>query len=352
MGLTDQPIRCAIVGYGLAGKTFHAPLIAATPGLELYAVASSRPDAVRSDWPNVEPVADFESLLADPRVDLIVIATPDELHASQAIAALKAGKHVVVDKPFAATLADAQAIAAEAARSAKTCTVFQNCRWDSDFLTLRALIAAGELGEIVQFESHYDRFRPTLVDRWKERPGAGVWQDLGPHLVDQALQLFGPPLAVFADLAGQKDGAPVADYAHVLLRYPRLRVILHAAQIAHDASLRYVVHGTNGSFVKHGLDVQELQSKAGMVPGSPGWGIDPSPGTLTRRADDGETRCLVDGKPGDYRQFYVGLRDALTDGSPPPVLIDQALQVMRVIDAGHRSSAERREVDLTAHWDL
>src|ERR1700712_2588763 len=138
MALTDQPIRCAIVGYGLAGKTFHAPLIAATPGLELYAVASSRPDAVRSDWPNVETVADFESLLADPRVDLIVIATPDELHATQAKEALKAGKHVIVDKPFAATLAEAQAIAAEAAHSTKVCTVFQNRRWDAALLTIPA----------------------------------------------------------------------------------------------------------------------------------------------------------------------------------------------------------------------
>jgi predicted dehydrogenase len=348
VGLTDQPIRCAIVGYGLAGKTFHAPLIAATPGLELCAVASSRPDAVRSDWPKVETVAHFESLLADPRVDLIVIATPDELHATQAKEALKAGKHVVVDKPFAVTLAEAQAIAAEAAHSTKICTVFQNRRWDADFLTLQALIAAGELGEIVQFESHYDRYRPTLVDRWKEKPGAGVWQDLGPHLVDQALQLFGLPLAVFADLAGQKDGAPVADYAHVLLRYPRLRVILHASQIAHDPSLRYVVHGTNGSFVKHGLDVQEAQSKAGLIPGTLDWGVDPLPGTLTRRSDDGETRRLVDGQRGDYPQFYSRLRDALTNGSPPPVTIDQALQVMQVIDAGHRSSASRREIELAA----
>jgi predicted dehydrogenase len=134
----------------------------------------------------------------------------------------------------------------------------------------------------------------------------------------------------------------------VLLRYPRLRVILHASQIAHDPSLRYVVHGTNGSFVKHGLDVQEAQSKAGLIPGTPGWGVDPLPGTLTRRSDDGETRRLVDVQRGNYPQFYSRLRDALTNGSPPPVTIDQALQVMQVIDAGHRSSGSRREVELAA----
>jgi predicted dehydrogenase len=343
----SSPIRCAVVGYGLAGQTFHAPLIAATPGLELHMIVSSRPDSVHGDWPEVKVVADLATVLADPAIDLVVIATPDALHAEQAQAALTAGKNVVIEKPFSPTLTEALATADVAARSGKLCTVFQNRRWDADFLTLRRLIADGELGDIVYFESHYDRFRPQVVDRWKEKPGAGVWQDLGPHLVDQALQLFGMPIAVYADLAGQKPDAPVADYFHVVLRYPRLRVILHAAQIVHDHSLRYMVHGTAGSFVKHGLDTQESQSKAGLTPDDPDWGVDPSPGVLVRRGDDSESRRTIAGERGEYRQFYAHVRDALANGSPPPVTIDQALQVMTILDAGHRSHAERREIDLS-----
>lgn len=346
MTSSSETIGVAVLGYGLAGQTFHAPLIAATPGLALRAVVSSRPEAVRADWPRVEVLPDLDAALARDDIGLIVVATPDALHADQAIAALEAGRHVVVDKPFAQMLAQAERVAEAGARSKTVLSVFQNRRWDSDFLTLRRLIADGELGEVVHFESHYDRFRPAVVDRWKEKPGAGVWQDLGPHLVDQALQLFGPPLAVYADLAGQKPGAPVADYAHVLLRYGRLRVILHAGQIVHDPSLRYVVHGEGGSFVKHGLDAQESQSKAGLRPGDAGWGIDPSPGVLIRQGEDGPARSTVEAERGDYPRFYAGVRDAILTGDPPPVTAEEALMVMRVIDAGHRSHAERREIAL------
>lgn len=346
MTRSSAPIGVAVLGYGLAGQTFHTPLVAATPGLELRAVVSSRPKAVHADWPDVEVLPDLDAALARDDIGLIVVATPDALHADQAVAALEAGRHVVVDKPFAQTLAQAERVAAAATRSTGVLSVFQNRRWDADFLTLRRLIADGDLGEVVHFESHYDRFRPTVVDRWKERPGAGVWQDLGPHLVDQALQLFGPPLAVYADLAGQKPGAPVADYAHVLLRYDRLRVILHAGQIVHESSLRYVVHGTEGSFIKHGLDAQESQSKAGLRPGDPAWGVDPSPGVMIRQGADGPVRSPVEAERGDYPRFYAGVRDAILIGAAPPVTGDEALMVMRVIDAGHRSHAERREIPL------
>jgi predicted dehydrogenase len=343
---TSGPIGVGVLGYGLAGQTFHAPLIAATPGLALRAVVSSRPDAVRADWPAVEVLPDLASALAHDDIRLIVVATPDFLHADQAVAALRAGRHVVVDKPFAQSLSQAERVVAVAARSPGVLSIFQNRRWDSDFLTLRRLIAAGELGEIVQFESHYDRFRPVVVDRWKEKPGAGVWQDLGPHLVDQALQLFGKPLAVYADLAAQKRAASVADYAHVLLRYDRLRVVLHAGQVVHDSSLRYAVHGTEASFVKHGLDAQESQSRAGLRPGDPAWGIDPSPGVVVRQTDSGLIRASVPAERGDYPRFYAGVRDAILTGAAPPVTAEEALMVMRVIDAGHRSHEERREITL------
>lgn len=341
---SHDPIGVAVVGYGLAGQTFHAPLIAATPGLKLTAVVSSRPEAVHADLPDVEVLPDLDAALSREDIRLIVVATPDALHAEQSIAALKAGKSVVVDKPFAATLADAEAVAAVAADAPGVFSVFQNRRWDADFLTLRRLIAEGALGEVAVFESHYDRFRPTVTDRWKDQRDGGVWTDLGPHLIDQAVQLFGAPLGVYADLQAQRVGATAIDYAHVLLRYDRLRVILNMSHLAAESSLRYVVHGTGGSFVKHGLDAQESQSKAGLRPGDPDWGLDPSPGVLTQQIHGETVRTTPAPERGHYPAFYAAVRDAIRDKGPPPVTADQALTVMRILDAGLRSAAERREV--------
>lgn len=346
-GMTSNaPIGVAVVGYGLAGQTFHAPLIAATPGLRLTAVVSSRPEAVHADLPDVEVLPDLDTAIARDDIGLIVVATPDALHAEQSIAALRAGKSVVVDKPFAATLADAESVAAVAASSPSVFSVFQNRRWDADFLTLRGLIDQGELGDVAVFESHYDRFRPTVTDRWKDRRDGGVWADLGPHLIDQAVQLFGPPLAIYADLQAQRVGATAIDYAHVLLRYDRLRVILNMSHLAAEASLRYAVHGTGGSFIKRGLDAQESQSKAGLRPGDADWGVDPSPGALTKQIDGETVRTTPAPERGDYPAFYAAMREAILGKGPPPVPADQALTVMRIVDAGLRSAAERREIAL------
>lgn len=344
MTSSSEPIGVAVVGYGLAGQTFHAPLVAATPGLDLSAIVSSRPEAVHADWPDVQVLPDIDAALAREDIRLVVVATPDALHAEQAIAALKAGKSVVVDKPFATTLAEAQGVAAVAAAAPGAFSVFQNRRWDADFLTLRRLIAEGELGEIAVFESRYDRFRPEVTDRWKDRRDGGVWADLGAHLIDQAVQLFGAPTGVYADLQAQRQGARMIDYAHVVLRYDRLRVVLNAGFLCPDSSLRYAVHGTGGSFVKHGLDAQEGQSKAGLRPGDPDWGLDPAPGVLVRQVDGQTIRTTVAPERGDYPAFYAAMRGAVLGEGPPPVSIDEALLVMRIIDAGLRSAAERCEV--------
>ena len=340
------PIHVALVGYGFVGKTFHAPLIAATPGLVLHTVVSSDPAKVLADHPTAKVVPDLAAALADPDIDLVVIATPDPLHAPQAHAALDAGKAVVIDKPFAVTLAEARDVADHAARAGKLLSIFHNRRWDSDFLTLKALIADGSLGEIVQYESHFDRFRPVVRDRWREAPGAGALLDLGPHLIDQALTLFGPPTAVFADLAIQKDGGKAPDYFHLLLRYPRLRVLLHASQMTLASDLRMAVHGTQGSFVKQGLDPQEDALKAGVVPGSEGWGRDPRPGTLT--VPDGEATAsrVFEGVPGDYLAYYAAIRDALSGHGANPAPPEEALAVMELIDLAARSAAEGRELSL------
>jgi predicted dehydrogenase len=336
------PIRVALVGYGLAGKAFHAPLIRATTGLELAIVVSSRADEISTCLPGVAILQNFDDALEDPTIDLVVIATPDDLHAPQTLAALAAKKHVVVDKPFASSLPEAQEMAARAAATGKHLSVFHNRRWDADFLTLRELINAGELGEIRQFESHFDRYRPEVGNRWKDARPGGVWQDLGPHLVDQAIQLFGMPEAVLADLASQKQEGGAYDYAHVLLDHGKVRSILHITQSAPAHSLRFTVHGSRGSYIKHGLDPQEDQSKAGMAPGDIGWAVDLQEGELTRGLPDGSTQTqTVPNLPGDYLAFYSEVCAAIGSRGANPVPAAEALQVMAVIDAGFESVRTR-----------
>jgi predicted dehydrogenase len=307
-------------------------------------VVSSRPDEAGARYPKARVVPTLEDALADPAVGLVVLATPDARHAGQALAALDAGKAVVIDKPFALTHADAARVVARAAERKLFLSVFHNRRWDADFLALRAEIAGGRLGDVVTVESRYDRHRPVVRDRWREGPGGGVWLDLGPHLVDQILVLFGRPDAVSCDLAIQREGGLSPDWAHAVLRYPGRRVVLNAAMVVAAPDVRFAVHGTRGSWLKSGLDAQEDQLKAGLPVGGPGWGVDPSPAVRV----DGERgeRQPAPGPPGDYPAYYRGVAAALADGGPNPVPPEQALDVMEVLEAGLESHRRRAEVAL------
>ena len=342
----NRTLDVALVGYGFVGKVFHAPLIAHTPGLRLHTVVSSDAGKVHADHPGVRVLADPEAALTDAGIDLVVIASPNRTHAPLALAALRAGRHVVVDKPFTVDVGEARAVVAAAERAGRMVSVFQNRRWDSDFLTLRRLINDGRLGEVVELHSHFDRFRPQVPDRWRERPepGAGLWFDLGPHLVDQALQLFGMPEAVQADLARVRAGAQVDDWFHVVLRWPRRRAVLHGSTLVAANGLRLAVHGTRGSYLKHGLDPQEEQLRAGMSPGATRWGEDPAPGELTAFDGDALSTSTVAGVPGDYRNYYAGVRDAIAGGAPAPVTPRQALDTMQVLEAARESAAQGRTV--------
>jgi predicted dehydrogenase len=339
-------LNVAVIGYGLAGKVFHAPLVSSVEGLRLHAVVSSSPAKVRQDYPNVTVLPSLEEAIASPEIDLIVIATPNTTHFDFTRRALEAGKHVVVDKPFTLTVADAEALAALARRQGRVLSVFQSRRWDADFLTLRRVLASGELGEIVHVESHYDRYRPVVQARWKEQdgPGSGIWFDLGAHLADQALQLFGPPETVFADLAMQRTGAQAVDYFHVLLRYPRLRVILHGSNLVAEPTRRFDVHGTAASYVKAGMDVQEGQVRRGIRPGDAGWGVDPEPGTIAAWSDGELQTRTVPNEVGRYPDFYRGVRDAIAGSAANPVSAEDGVAVMRILEAGIRSSAGRTEI--------
>jgi len=349
-------VRVALVGYGFAGQTFHAPLIRSVPGLQLAVVVSSNPDRVRNDIPEAIVEPRLERALDHENIDLVVVATPNQTHVPLATATLEAGKHVTVDKPFTITLAEARSLAEFASARGRILSVFQNRRWDSDFLAAKAILEDGRLGDIVHFESHIDRYRPIVPARWRERPspGAGLWYDLGPHLVDQALQLFGLPSAVLGQLARQRVGAEVDDWAHVILDYGRLQVILHAASLAANAAPRFLIHGTKGTWTKLRADVQEDQVRSGMKPGSPGWGENPDAAVFF----DGRTgqATALPAPAGDHRQYYIALRDAILGRGPNPVTPIQAIAVMAVLEAAALPSDDRRALPLTQHertqWDV
>jgi len=338
-------IRVGLIGYGYAGKTFHAPLIGATPGLQLVAVVSRDAAKVHADLPGIRVLDTPQALFADPAIDVVVIATPNDTHAPLAAEALRAGKHVVIDKPMALDLIEARALVALAEASSGRLSVFHNRRWDSDYLAVKQAIADGLIGEVVHFESHIDRYRPVVRDRWRESaaPGAGIWYDLGPHLVDQALQLFGLPERVHASLAIQRPGGRSDDWAHVRLDYGARQVIVHASMLVAGGARRFIVHGTRGSLIKTGADRQEAQMLAGQRPGSHGWGEDPDP-LLHIDADGMEHRLPV--APGDQRGYYAGLRDALQNQASMPTRGIEALATMAVIEAGFASHHECRAMPL------
>lgn len=335
-------LKVGVIGFGYSAQTFHIPLIEATTGLQLVSVASSRPAEVAAKYPALEVYLDASALIRASSADLMIITSPNDSHFSLAKACLEAGKHVVVEKPMTATLEEAEALVALAEASRSSLSVFHNRRWDGDFLTLKALIDSGRLGDVRFFESHFDRFRPQIRDRWRERagPATGIWYDLGSHLLDQALCLFGIPEAITARCLPMRDGAKTADYFHVMLHYPGREVILHASSLAAGATLRFQVQGTQGGFFKHGLDPQEAQLVAGLSPLAEGFGCEDPPRDGVFH--DGEQGQTIETLPGRYLDYYRELAQALGTGSPTPVPASQVLQVMRLLALAERSQSEGR----------
>ena len=342
-------IKVGLVGYGFASQTFHVPLIRAALGLELVAVSSSKASDVKAAL-DVEVEQQAEALFQRPDIELVVIPTPNDTHFPLAKAALMAGKHVVLDKPFTVTLSEARQLEALAADQQRQISVFHNRRWDSDFLTVKDLLKAGILGRITGFESRFDRFRPEVRNRWREKsiPGGGIWYDLGPHLLDQACVLFGMPNAILLDLGTRREGAKADDDFLALLDYGSCRVSLGAGTLMAEPTPRFRLHGTQGSYLKYGLDPQEARLKAGETP-RPQWGDD-SPGTLTLREREGEGAPLVSyeypTQAGDYLAYYQGVAAAIHENAPLPVGIEDALRSMQLLEAGIESHRQRRWITL------
>lgn len=344
-----QQLSVGLIGYGLGGSTFHAPIIAAVPGLRLARIASrSAKSETRDLYPGVQLDETPQAMLDDPDIALVVVCTPNASHYALAKAALLAGKHVVVDKPFVLSSAEGQELIALAQRQGVQLSVYQNRRWDGDFLTLRRTLESDELGTIHTYRAHFDRYAPQVKVRWKEQPqpGAGVLWDLGSHLIDQALTLFGTPNAVTAHLSVQREGAQVEDAFELILDHGATRVVLHAGALVRAPGPRYQVHGTHGSFVKYGIDSQEEALKQGGRPGDAGWGHDAPADWATITAADGSRRT-VETVPGAYEAFYRGMYRAIAEGAEVPVKPEDAVDVVRVIELALRSHRERRTVQFT-----
>ncbi len=338
MAATGQTIRVGLIGYGFAGRSFHAPLIRSVEGLELTVIGSSRVEAIRSEVPGVT-ICDPAGVPTHPDVDLVVVASPNDSHLPLALAAMAAGKDVVIDKPFTVTLEEARTLKAAAKQHGRLLSVFHNRRWESETLGAKSAMRSGALGRIVHYECHMDRYRPAVRDRWRENPGpgAGLWFDLGPHLIDLSVHLFGLPQTVGASFGILRDGGKTDDWAHVTLFYDRLRVILNATLLAAGGGPRTVLHGTRGSWMKYGMDVQEKQLMAGMMPGNPEFGVDPDGGFFI----DGGTGVRTEGKPqrGQQQQYYAGIRDAIWNGSSPEIGTRDAVAVMAILETTFAAGA-------------
>jgi scyllo-inositol 2-dehydrogenase (NADP+) len=345
------PIRVALLGYGLAGAVFHAPLIDAVDGLELSAVVTRdeerRARAAREHPDTVLLDSADEVWARAGELDLAVVASPNRFHAPLAHAAVETGLAVVVDKPLAVSADQARSLVREARERGVLLTVFQNRRWDGDFLTVRHLVEAGELGAVARFESRFERWRPQLAGTWREsaEPGdaGGLLYDLGSHLVDQSLQLFGPAAHVYAELDVSRAGAEVDDDTFVALTHESgVRSHLWASAVAAQPGPRFRVLGTAAAFTKYGLDVQEDALQAGGDPRDPDWGREPeeSWGELVT----GNEVRRVETMPGAYQRFYEGVARALREGGPPPVDAAGVVAGLEVLDAARKASRERRVV--------
>lgn len=334
------------MGFGFAGATFHAPVIAASGRTQVAAIATGQPDRARAAYPDARIVADLDALLALDDIECVVIATPNDTHFPLARQVLDAGRHVVVDKPVTLTSDEALALARLANARSRVFAPFHNRRWDGDFLTVRRIVESGELGRITYVTSHFDRFRPQVRVRWREEAarGGGLLLDLGPHLIDQALALFGLPDTVSATVKTRRDNGSAPDFVHVQLGYPDKDVALHASALSAIEPARFTLHGTRGSYQKFGLDTQEDQLKAGLTPDDVEFGGGNPPGVLRVLDGDVETERPVPTLDGQYAEFYRALAASIREGAPFPVTPQDAVDVMTIIELAAQSEHEGRRL--------
>lgn len=333
-------IKVGVIGYGYSARTFHLPLIETLESFSLTAISSSQVEVVQAEFPAVEIFNSARDLIAKSDVDLVVITAPNDVHYSIAMACIEHKIHVVIEKPMVTTSADAEKLVNVAKKESLLLSVFHNRRWDGDFLTVKKMLENGSIGDIRLFESHFDRFRPLVRERWRENPGAGsgIWFDLGSHLVDQAICLFGMPDSITARCLPLRENSKTTDFFHVLLHFKGFEVILRASSFSAGPNRRFNVEGTKGSFTKYGLDPQEGQLKNGLTPSDQEYGKDNIELFGTLFTESNKTR--IETEAGSYQKYYIAVADAINFGKGCPVSGEDAIEVMKILELAEQSSRD------------
>lgn len=354
----QKKIRVGVVGFGISAKVFHLPFITTLPEhYELVSILQRKGDEAKAQFPQAKIVRTIEEMVNDPEIDLIVITTPNDTHFPYSKMALDAGKHVVLEKPFTNTLEEGKQLVDIAAKSGKVLSVYQNRRYVSDFRTIKALLDNDLLGDIHEFEAHYDRYRaeerPTA---WREAPlpGSGILYDLGAHIIDQALYFFGLPRFITVDIRLQRPHARVDDYFNIWLDYGFNKVILHAGMLFREQGPRYMIHGTRGSFIKYGEDPQEARLRAGELPEGEEWGKEPEDiyGLLHTEVDGKIIKEKYPSLKGSYADYYLDLYDTIVNGKPVKQKPEHGYNTIRIIQLAIQSNAEKRTLPCTGLMDV
>ncbi len=347
---SHPPIVTALLSYGMSGEVFHAPLLAAHPGFRMKSILQRTRTTATTHYPDVRVVSTLQEVLGDSEIELIIVNTPNDTHLDFASQALHAGKHVVVEKPFTNTVAEAEILISLSKKTKKVLSVFQSRRWDGAFMTLKKVIESGMVGKVVEYEAHYDRFRNYIAQNtWKELPGpgSGILYNLGSHMLDQVLVLFGKPNALNARIGIQRPGGSVDDFYDIRMEYPNLHVIVKSSYLVREPGPLYRVNGVLGSFVKYGIDPQEEALKLHQRPGTTAWGTEPSSywGTLNTEIKGLHVQGTIETIAGNYLDYYQNIFEAIREGKELAVKPEEAMEVIRVIEAAMKSNKERRTVD-------
>jgi len=342
MMINMTPIKTAICSFGMSGRVFHAPFLHVNPGFEFYSVWEREKNLAKAIYPDVKVVRTYEELLSDPAVELVIVNTPNYTHYDYAKQALTAGKHVIVEKPFTVTEAEGLELIDIAKKQGKKISSYQSRRFDSDYRTVKKVIDSGVLGKLVEAEFHYDRFTPALspkVHKETPGPGRGLLYDLGAHMIDQALQLFGDPQAVFADIFVIRDHSLVDDYMEVLLFYPGFRCRIKSSYLVREPIPSYSVFGHKGTFLKNRTDVQERRLLAGDMPVGDDWGVETTSeqGLLHTEIDGKEVKERVPTERGNYMDYFTGMYEAIRNNAPLPVTPEEGVRIIRVIEKAYES---------------
>lgn len=346
-----QQIKTAVLSYGMSGRLFHTPFLEVNPVFCFYAVWERSKNLAQEKYPGVITYRTLEELLRDDNVELVIVNTPNYTHYEYAKKALQAGKHVIVEKPFVVSVKEGEELVTIAKENGCLLSVYHNRRFDSDYRTVKRIADKGWLGEIVEAEFHFDRYKEEISAKPHKEvpgPGTGALYDLGSHIIDQALQLFGMPQAVFGDIRIMRPVSKVDDYFEVLLYYPNLRVRLHSSYLVREALPGYVLHGSKGSFIKHKTNVQEEALEKGILPAGNDWGIEPQEqkGFLHTEREGQLVKEHIPSERGNYNDYFTAIYKAIREKAANPVTAQEGLAVIRIIEAAFQSSRERRIIGL------